>query len=397
MEFNPVTDYLILGYEYFHKNILDKYMLIKNPNVFSRKEIENFQYIIDIKKYNTTAFRVNIFNHNHDNFIIRKSLFEINNEKYCFPIHIDKQAFWASKYKKKTLKIPSKVIDDIKLKQCKIGFFMPAEGQGFKMDQRIDLLKNQAKYLNLNLNDIFYLDSNIKTPEVLKEQELFGIYYNFWEAYNSLPKIEVKKIIKKIKQGAPRDKKFLCFNRQPRAHRIELVKRLIDSKLIDNMILSCGRLGIFYDVTDLITNNPTGLNLNAQLSTYINIVTETYYSHDETRMFFSEKIFKPISCLQPFILVGQPDSLKFLREFGYKTFDGWINEEYDSIQNNRGRMDAIISEIKRLDSLSTDELSNLMYEMLPTLIHNYKTHRQRCANPIKELPIVHSINSFIAK
>ena len=106
---------------------------------------------------------------------------------------------------------------------------------------------------------------------------------------------------------------------------------------------------------------------------YFNVVTESCY-YDEC-IYFSEKIFKPIGQLTPFILMSTPYSLAKLREIGFKTFDGWIDESYDKEEDNDKRFFMIIEVIKNLCGVSREELHDWYYSLTDILIHNQKTLR----------------------
>ena len=101
---------------------------------------------------------------------------------------------------------------------------------------------------------------------------------------------------------------------------------------------------------------------------YFNIVTESCYNED--CIYMSEKIFKPISNLVPFIIVSTPFFLKKLREIGYKTFHPWINESYDEEVDNDKRFFMILDEIKRLCSMSKEEIHKWYYEMEDIFLYN---------------------------
>jgi hypothetical protein len=106
---------------------------------------------------------------------------------------------------------------------------------------------------------------------------------------------------------------------------------------------------------------------------YFNVVTESCY-YDEC-IYFSEKTFKPIGQLTPFILMSTPYSLAKLREIGFKTFDGWIDESYDKEEDNDKRFFMIIEVIKNLCGVSREELHDWYYSLTDILIHNQKTLR----------------------
>lgn len=101
--------------------------------------------------------------------------------------------------------------------------------------------------------------------------------------------------------------------------------------------------------------------------TYINIVTETFFG---TNVFLSEKIFKPISNLQPFIVLGDYGTLKELKLLGFKTFDGFIDEAYDEEKDPKIRFEKIETEIKKLKEKSIEEIHNWYYSIKDILIYN---------------------------
>ena len=82
-------------------------------------------------------------------------------------------------------------------------------------------------------------------------------------------------------------------------------------------------------------------------------------------------IFKPIVSKMPFILVGPAHNLKYLREYGFKTFDDWIDESYDDVEDPILRMKAVVESLNKLCSHSEQELYDMLQEMTPVLEHNY--------------------------
>jgi hypothetical protein len=88
-------------------------------------------------------------------------------------------------------------------------------------------------------------------------------------------------------------------------------------------------------------------------STGIEVVLETLF--DDARWHLTEKTLRPIACGKPFLLMATAGSLQYLRQYGFKTFDGLIDETYDSIQNARQRLQAVVAEMKRISSLSEQQ------------------------------------------
>jgi hypothetical protein len=99
------------------------------------------------------------------------------------------------------------------------------------------------------------------------------------------------------------------------------------------------------------------------------IVTETVFYHDKLHL--TEKIFKPIVAQRPFMLVAAPGNLAYLKSYGFRTFDQWIDESYDSIEDPDQRLQAIVDQTSRLCAMSDSELQQMHQEMQPVLKHNF--------------------------
>jgi hypothetical protein len=97
------------------------------------------------------------------------------------------------------------------------------------------------------------------------------------------------------------------------------------------------------------------------------VVTETvYYDHS---LHLTEKIFKPIVSKRPFILVGAPGNLAYLKRYGFKTFDRWIDESYDNETDPTKRIDMITTQ---LEALSEIDLPTQQKEMQEVLEYNHQ-------------------------
>ena len=101
-----------------------------------------------------------------------------------------------------------------------------------------------------------------------------------------------------------------------------------------------------------------------------NIVSETVFYHNKLHL--TEKIFKPIACRRPFILVAAPGNLAYLKSYGFKSFDRWIDESYDQEYDHDKRLEKIVIEIRKISSLNTSELKIMHNEMQDVLQHNYR-------------------------
>ena len=212
------------------------------------------------------------------------------------------------------------------------------------------------------------------------------------------------------------NKKFINFNRRWRPHRPIFVGLLYIKNLIDSGYISLTEVegfswnNLWENIVALTTGSDIRLLLEkykkeiTSLSnlyidktslekpcariepntdmyyndTYFSIVSETffYYSNElEDGMVLTEKTFKPMLYQHPFILIGLPNSLKLLKELGYKTFSPFINEDYDNELDNNKRMLMIISEVERLCNLDDVELAKFIEGCISICNYN-RTHLQ---------------------
>lgn len=103
--------------------------------------------------------------------------------------------------------------------------------------------------------------------------------------------------------------------------------------------------------------------------TWVSIVSEASYA--ENTCFISEKTFKPIAARHPFIMCGNKHSLRYLKNLGYKTFDGFIDETYDSL-DTWDRYDAIIKEVIKIKSMSLTQRLDWFMSMKDILDYNFQ-------------------------
>ena len=104
--------------------------------------------------------------------------------------------------------------------------------------------------------------------------------------------------------------------------------------------------------------------------TAIEVVLETLF--DDTRLHLTEKSLRPIACGRPFVLAATPGSLAYLRSYGFKTFDGYIDETYDSVQDPLERLGHIVNEMKRISQLSPDQKRQLWQNIYAIADYNKK-------------------------
>jgi hypothetical protein len=227
-----------------------------------------------------------------------------------------------------------------------------------------------------------------------------GIYHFYKKKKIDMQKLSIEPIIKNKQLS----NKFLCLNRRPSPQRLALYNFIYDyrnegliSQAIDvnnNNDLNHALAGFdqhfpkiynefkfkelektlpaIIDFADMSKNNPThDTKIRKYIDSYLHIVSETYFNDKKDRMFFSEKIIKPIVFMRPFILFGPCHSLNYFRTLGYKTFNGFIDESYDNITDYTERFHAVCKSIEQFISRDKEVIHKDLIKMIPILNHNY--------------------------
>jgi hypothetical protein len=257
--------------------------------------------------------------------------------------------------------------------------------------------------LENNINErinVIYWGWSLRTKSLELKRIHNNIEYNFWDHVDN-----TSTIVKEddVDMNRIRPHKFLFMNRRLRPQRIILLSLLGSEFINQNLVsydmklferendlsffshhLKTSHLAInaFREFQNIFKSQRKTIdyddlesvwgfnfeNKEPYLDTYIHILSETNFY--ETGLYLSEKTWKPIGHLQPFIMVNKPGALKELHRLGFKTFTPFINESYDDIQNDTERMEFIYSEIMRLNSLSFEEIHEWYKSIWDILIYN---------------------------
>lgn len=100
---------------------------------------------------------------------------------------------------------------------------------------------------------------------------------------------------------------------------------------------------------------------------FCDIVCETYTSGKS--FFVTEKTFRCIANCRPFVTQGPRHFLTNLKKLGFKTFDSWWDEAYDTDPED-ARYQGIVGNIDWIAKQDTATLAQWYKEMIPTLEHN---------------------------
>ena len=198
---------------------------------------------------------------------------------------------------------------------------------------------------------------------------------------------------------------FICFNNlhtKKRNYRLNLVARLFNEQIMHCGLVSLNPNNLAENIREELFSNSNYLSKEAKKLIYqhlthaprltidtdsphgalsafddldvlsqglFHIVTETIF-YDE-KLHLTEKVFKPIVARRPFFLVAAPNNLAYLRSYGFRTFDRWIDESYDQEQDPDRRLDMIVKELKRLSMLDHGELDQMYNEMQEIIEYNF--------------------------
>ena len=147
------------------------------------------------------------------------------------------------------------------------------------------------------------------------------------------------------------------------------VSKLPDGTQLDPGLLSKAQalLPLVVDKSDFTVNHFNDLNTDIYLNSWFSVITETFI--DDEQLLLGEKVFKPMMCSSPFIVLSSRGTLARLRELGFQTFPMLWDESYDDL-DPVPRMDAIVEQIRKLRHVT--DLRSWFAQAEPVLRHNRK-------------------------
>lgn len=376
---------------------------ISNPLINLRTNYISHEYFSRVKGYDPVP---SLFLENNDVFI------------YEFVMGLNKES-WFSNTEADLLSTSAKmpaVIDKI---QYYNGYILIELGQESLYDERlIYALHEYFRKVSIPLNKIIFQVGNPQAHDmydrycfergILKENRMHISTIEYFEFKASLQMHESAEI------EEPRNlsydlinKTFLCFNRNHKFNRNNLAVLFYKADLLNSSFFSMTKTcpsqdthflhhvnEIYYNhwnvteqdlnaVVDLLPMtvdlddvsdvgkivNSWGKNQAYYKQSLISVVTESFFV--EPIIFNTEKIWNPISYRHPFIMVGAPGTLKYLRSLGYKTFSEFWDESYDDIQDPTQRLQQIATLCMTIDKWSAKEKKDFFYKSMPITEHNY--------------------------
>jgi hypothetical protein len=293
--------------------------------------------------------------------------------------------------------------------------------EGWLNDQFLSIMKASFIAAGIPLTQVIYVSNCLNGDQVYrdhcKRHDLLPEISNKYCPTFRIDKTDIENIDKKRRyDSGARKKTFLCFNRRFSDHRLLfyiLVDRenLLDqfyfsmskdqpessSNFLNNAIYLAQRYPSF-EITQadihssdsklpLVLDNrdfdryPMEKNVESIQHFYddslINIVTETYFFNSIIHI--TEKTYKPIAFMQPFIMMAAPYSLRHIKDMGFKTFDEFWDESYDTELDHIERMRKIFYTVKLISQWSESMKIQFSHRVADILKYN-SLHLQSIKN-----------------
>lgn len=272
--------------------------------------------------------------------------------------------------------------------------------EGYMDDELLNHLSDYFTSKGLPLTQIIYMTNCYNGQEVYEDYckrnhklpEMKMEYFPVFRIDKCDVRPAIRDSVKSTYQPGPRKKTFLCFNRRYNDHRLMLYLAIVQRGLIDQCYYSMDKtqpeatrtfvenckylISRFPDMglnsTDVLAADkllPLILD-NSNFSQYpmensvdpvkhlydnslVNIVTETYFFNNIIHI--TEKTYKPIAFMQPFILLGAARSLQHVKDMGFKTFGEFWDETYDLELDNKQRFNKIMAVIESIANWTEEQ------------------------------------------
>lgn len=351
----------------------------------------NKQMLENILNGDLIASNVLLQNYYNIEYVKKENL---NNQNYLYIINVNTPDYFIINNQFGFKYVGEEILNDIRNGKCNVVFIQDTEGmsgiKGFHVEYDFKIIHDWCEKSNLPTNNVHYICGNLNSKEAAENQG---------SKINVIP-ITAQDIWVDVMNfpGGPVDFKpindkylYLSYNRRPRYHRVYINALLLKENLLFDGTFSFNTVGTsvpYYDfrndvdnlipyIEEIYNNSPflidgkdndgdeipIYMSLKDYEETFISIVTETLT--EPGALFNSEKIWKSLIVGHPFYLIGAKGQINYLKTLGFKTFDKWIDESYDELDNVEDRIKLIVNDLKRFKSMNIEELKIIRDEMKP--------------------------------
>ena len=276
----------------------------------------------------------------------------------------------------------------------------------FSMLERVitpEDLSKKLKEKGIPLNKVIVCCSD-KISHNKKIEGVLYLYVEFWESYTRYhqhfmkgsTELDPEERAKSINKA---QKKFLCLNRNIKAHRIWLYYLMLRRNITDQGHVSfhlpkVSKPEFLWLANDPMTTKYIPQNLHDEYKrdikrrllpkvldrldrehiinyketikpyykdSLVSVITES----DFRWPFVTEKTYKAIAHCHPFFIVGDPSHHSMLKEAGYYTFENFFGVEKVMNWNDASTL------LDNINNMSLDDMKKKVKEMMPMVEHNY--------------------------
>ena len=387
--------------------------------------IEIYKDISEINEIDNRGFPICRPLFSHSSLPIELGLESVRIEKFDFKspflysvyVH-HKQKLWP----KHIDLIPEQVLESIREGNGFLLLDNTLEGNRVDDNWLIKPLYNNVKKLNLPMENIIFVTNNLfaeKEHDIwFKSQDKYDkkikLISFMWNVHDVNRLIKTKNLPNKIDIELEIDykskkvdliKHFLKINRTNRPERNIFMLFMNYHKLLNKSLVSFPDLPKEYypngfekylsdknveslrskvpfniDKTDEHNQGPAGQGkgfFDADLpfqpihykNSFISVVMAAF-PFEENTCHLHSSTFNPMYCGQPIVQFGPYQSLREMRERGFKTFGKWWDESYDDEHDSWKRLNMIMNLVLELSKLSNKEMLEMYIDMKEVLQHN---------------------------
>jgi len=302
----------------------------------------------------------------------------------------------------------------LKNKKCFFIFDASTEGFSSLIDYPFfEILYNSCKKNNVDPSQIIFISSNLYDESNIekfhKERNFkkinvfsfvaFEYAINHQHGFIDTTAYLEEKI--KIVNNEFKDKYFSSLSRLNRPHRARATFLLCQEEIKNKALISHDKIDLRvysnhlrefdnaaveqWSSTLPLTIDRGNFEVNWALDsdyahihdqTLFQIVNETEANNRyNTALFYSEKTFRPIAQLQPFVIYGQQYCNRYLKSIGYNSYEDWFDYSFDSEPDDTLRYKMLLNQVKdlcaRLDSFTKDQKIEWRFQNKEKLVENY--------------------------
>jgi len=239
--------------------------------------------------------------------------------------------------------------------------------------------ENMSFYKNFDPKFVDLVNNHRDSIEVFVEGHNKDFVFQNCRQHNEYYLELSRKAEPKILSHTTKVKDFLLLVNRDDKPRFDLIKALEAKRLLTNSLISATSLDFDVDYKldpqdDWPYDDQQKKDLFWLVHPFPPQYEKTKYSIvcesvcDEESYQLSEKTYKAFMMQHPFVMLGPPGMLAYIRSKGFKTFDPFINESYDKETNLQKRINMIAEVCGNLQQEDWRTLYNQTYEIRR---HNY--------------------------